>query len=69
MPTFYCHHAQEATMDRERLLFSKVKEFLRRVAARVKGDLYEAIGDALREVTDQDIVGWFQNAGLHAAHG
>jgi transposase len=50
-------------------MFSKVKEFLRRVAARVKGDLYEAIGDALREVTDQDIIGWFQNAGLYAAHG
>jgi transposase len=50
-------------------MFSKVKEFLRRVAARVKGDLYEAIGEALREVTDQDIIGWFQNAGLYAAHG
>jgi transposase len=50
-------------------MFSKVKEFLRRVAARVKGDLYDAIGDALREVTDQDIIGWFQKAGLYAAHG
>ena len=50
-------------------MFSKVKEFLRRVAARVKGDLYEAIGEALREVTDQDIIGWFQDAGLYAAHG
>ena len=50
-------------------MFSKVKKFLRRVAARVKGDLYDAIGDALREVTDQDIIGWFQNAGLYAAHG
>jgi len=27
-------------------MYSKVKEFLRRVAARVKGDLYDAIGDA-----------------------
>jgi transposase len=50
-------------------MFSKVKEFLRRVAARVKGDLYAAIGEALREVTDQDILGWFQDAGLYAAHG
>lgn len=50
-------------------LFSKVKEFLRRVAARVKGDRYDAIGEALKEVTDQDIIGWFQNAGLHEAHG
>ena len=50
-------------------MFSKVKEVLRRVAARVKGDLYAAIGEALREVTDQDIIGWFQQAGLYAAHG
>ena len=50
-------------------MFSKVKEFLRRVAARVKGDLYDAVGEALRGVTDQDIIGWFQNAGLYAAHG
>ena len=50
-------------------MFSKVKEFLRRVAARVKGDLYDAIAEALREVTDQDIIGWFQDAGLYAAYG
>jgi transposase len=50
-------------------MFSKVKEFLRRVAARLRGDLYDAIGDALREVSDQDIIGWFKNAGLYAAHG
>jgi transposase len=50
-------------------MFSKVKEFLRRVAARAKDDLHDAIGDALREVNDQDIIGWFQNAGLYAAHG
>src|SRR3954470_23543160 len=50
-------------------MYSKVKEFLRRVAARVKGDLYDAIGDALREVTPQDIIGWFEEAGLSASHG
>jgi transposase len=50
-------------------MFSKVKEFLHRVAARVKGDLYAAIADALREVTDQDIIAWFQQEGLYAAHG
>jgi transposase len=50
-------------------MFSKVKEFLCRVAVRAKGDLYNAIADALREVNDQDIIGWFQNAGLYAAHG
>jgi transposase len=50
-------------------MFSKVKEFLRRVGARAKGDLHDAIGDALREVTDKDIIGWFKQAGLYAAHG
>jgi transposase len=50
-------------------LFSKVKEFLRRVAARAKGDLYNAIGDAFRQVTDRDIIGWFQQAGLWATYG
>jgi transposase len=47
-------------------MFSKVKEILRRVAARTKGDLYEAIGEALGQVTVQDILGWFQQAGLCA---
>lgn len=50
-------------------MFSKVKEFLRRVAAGTKGDLYDAIGEALRQVTVEDIIGWFQQAGLYAAHG
>lgn len=45
-------------------MFSKAKEFLRHVAARSKGDLYGAIGDALRTVTAQDVLGWFQQAGL-----
>ena len=44
----------------------KAKEFLRRVAARTKGNLYEAIGEALREVTVQDILGWVRQAGLCA---
>jgi transposase len=47
-------------------MFSKVKEFLRRVAARTKGNLYEAIGEALGEVSTQDILGWFGQAGLCA---
>jgi transposase len=50
-------------------MYSKVKEFLKRVAARVKGDLYDAIGDALKEVSPQDIIGWFKEAGLSASHG
>jgi transposase len=47
-------------------MFSKVKEFLRRVAARTKGNLYEAIGEALRQVNAHDILGWFRQAGLCA---
>jgi transposase len=49
-------------------MYSKVKEFLRRVAARTRGDLHDAIGEALKQVTPQDIVGWFQQAGLCANH-
>jgi hypothetical protein len=50
-------------------MFSKVKEFLRRVAARTKGDLYDAIGEALKRVNPEDIIGWFRHAGLCATHG
>jgi transposase len=49
-------------------MFSKVKEFLRRVAARAKGALYDALGEALGQVTPQDILGWFRHAGLCATH-
>ena len=45
-------------------MFSKFKELLRRAAARTKDHLIEAIGDALRQVDAQDIIGWFQQAGL-----
>jgi transposase len=47
-------------------MFSKFKEFLRRIGARDKEDLYDAIGEGLREVTIQDILGWFRHAGLCA---
>jgi transposase len=47
-------------------MFSKVKESLRRAAARTRGALYDAIGEALRQVTAQDVLGWFQHAGLCA---
>jgi DDE superfamily endonuclease len=43
--------------------FSKFKECLRRVGARAKEHLYDAIGDALRQVTIEDILGWFRQAG------
>jgi transposase len=45
-------------------LFSKFKEFLRRAAARTKDHLVETISEALRLVSPQDILGWFQQAGL-----
>lgn len=48
-------------------MFSKFKGFLRRVGARAKDHLYDAIGEGLREVSLQDILGWFQHAGLCAA--
>jgi transposase len=50
-------------------LWSKVKACLRRVAARTKDSLYSALGEALESVTLQDIVGWFQHAGLCATQG
>jgi transposase len=47
-------------------MFSKFKQFLRRVGARAKEHLYDAIGEGLREVTAEDILGWFRHAGLCA---
>ena len=47
-------------------MFSKFKEFLRRAAARTKAHLVETIGEALKQVTAQDIIGWFQQAQLCA---
>jgi transposase len=47
-------------------LWSKVKAYLRRVAARSKDSLYSALAEALESVTPQDIIGWFQHAGLCA---
>jgi len=47
-------------------MFSKFKEFLRRIGARAKDHLYDAIGEGLREVTPQDVLGWFRHAGLSA---
>ncbi len=50
-------------------MFSQVKAYLRRVVARTTGGLYDALGEALRRVTSQDIIGWFQHAGLCATRG
>jgi transposase len=45
-------------------MFSKVKHGLRRAEARTKAGLSEAVGEVLRRVTHQDILGWFRHAGL-----
>jgi transposase len=50
-------------------MFSKVKEALRHAEARAKAELYDALGEALRRVTPEDILGWFRHAGLCATHG
>ena len=49
-------------------LWSKAKQFLRRLEPRSRKSLYEALGEALEHVTPQDILGWFQHAGLCAIH-
>lgn len=48
-------------------MYSKVKGILRRIGARARGALYDALGEALRSVTTQDILGWFRHAGLCAS--
>jgi transposase len=50
-------------------MFSKVKQGLRRAEARTKAGLYDAVGRVLRQVTSQDILGWFRHAGLCATPG
>ncbi len=47
-------------------LWSKAKQFLRRLEPRSRKSLYEALGQAFKLVTAQDIAGWFQHAGLCA---
>jgi transposase len=43
--------------------FSKLKTFLRRVGARTREDLQEAIAQALTRITAQDALGWFTHCG------
>ena len=49
--------------DRFRVALLVELDELRRVGARAKEHLYDAIGDGLREVTPRDILGWFRHAG------
>jgi transposase len=43
--------------------WSKVKTFLRRVAARTRQDLDAALSQALTTITGDDIIGWFAHCG------
>ena len=50
------------------LMWSKVKNRLRSIAARTKRTLINAIGKALKEITDDDAAGWFAHAGYRNIH-
>ena len=43
--------------------FSKLKAFLRRVGARTRDELFEAIAQALPMITPTDALGWFTHCG------
>jgi len=47
-------------------LWSKFKGQLRAIGARTKESLYQAVGDALDQVTVKDILGWFEHSGVYA---
>jgi|SRR6185437_8360144 len=47
-------------------MYSKVKGALRSAAARTVVAIYAAIGPALHDVTQQDILGWFQSRASYA---
>lgn len=47
--------------------FSKLKAFLRRVGARTREDLCQAISQALELITPQDALGWFTHCGYFPA--
>jgi transposase len=49
--------------------FSKLKAFLRRVGARTREDLCQAISHALELITPQDALGWFTHCGYFPAVG
>jgi transposase len=49
-------------------MFSKVKTYLRNVAARTKDTILQALGDALNWVTPKDSLGWFHDRAAYAFH-
>jgi len=44
-------------------MWSKIKAYLRKVKARTKEELWQAIGAALKTVTASDALGWFESYG------
>jgi len=48
-------------------MWSKIKAYLRKVEARTKEALWQAIGDALKTVTASDALGWFEACGYTRA--
>ena len=44
-------------------MWSKIMDFLRKAAARSVAALVAAIGQALKTITDTDIIGWFEHCG------
>ena len=51
--------------DKGREAFAKIKDLLRKAAARGKEVLVEALGAALSAVSAQDARGFFEHAGYH----
>jgi transposase len=49
-------------------MFSKVKTYLRKVAARTKDTVLQALGEALNWVTPKDSLGWFHDRAAYAFH-
>jgi transposase len=49
-------------------MFSKTKESLRTAAARTTEAVIGVLGEALRQITPQDIRGWFQDRCAYALH-
>jgi transposase len=47
--------------------FSKIKAFLRRVGARTREALQEALEQALLTITETDASGWFRHCGYSQA--
>jgi len=48
--------------------FSKIKAYLRRVGARTREALQEALAQSLETVTSQDARGWFAHCGYLPSH-